>query len=126
MLLHNYIFFVRFFVVISFTLFGGVIFFFSPERGGFLAYGVFYLLFFVISAGLSMLSLMWLWRRLAHTKITSEDLAVVQRQGILVGILMTTLLGLQHMRMLFWWDAIIVTAAILLVELFFTTRESVR
>jgi hypothetical protein len=86
---------------------------------------LFYILFFLLATGLSVLSFTWLYDRMTKDEeLTLTELSLSVRQGILLGILMTSFMFFQQMRIFFWWDALLLFGAILLVELHFLTREN--
>jgi hypothetical protein len=109
-----------FIVLVSF------VFFTNPDDfalGSSLAFIIFYLLFFLVMTGLSVLILTWLWRKMSGNNLAVEELGMAVRQGGLIGILMTILLFFQQMGILIWWDALLIMGAILLVEFYFLSRE---
>lgn len=102
------------------------IIFIRPDEfvfGVMMAFVIFYLLFFLGIAGLSILSLTWLWKKMSGESLEIEDVGMAVRQGILMGILMTILMFFQQMGILIWWDALLVIAGIMLVEFYFLSRD---
>lgn len=101
----------------------GVMYFIAPFDLGLIGYALFYLTFFLFTSGISVLILTTIWRRFAMDKVSTQELSVTLRQGILIGLLMVIILILQQFRILAWWDALMAVTAILLIELFFLTKK---
>lgn len=125
MTLRSYLWGLRLSTLFIFVVWLGVILFTDPIELGVLAYILFYLTFFFWITGCAILALTWLWRRMAADAVTAVELGVSFRQGILIGCLVTLIVVMQQFRVLVWWDAILVTAAVLLIELHFLTRQKV-
>lgn len=125
MTLRSYLWGLRFSTFFIFCAWLGVLFFTDPEELGVLAFVLFYVTFFFFVSGVSVLTLTWLWRRMAQDVVTTAELGVSFRQGLLIGLLVSLILLMQQFQILVWWDAILVTAAILLIELHFLTKKTV-
>ncbi len=123
MYLQKYLYGVHFLAVLSAIILLGTIFMYSPARGGMWSYVLLYGSLFVCASSLSMMSLLTLWQRLAQTQASHEDFVIIERQGVLVGVLITALVLLQQFSILFWWNTIILTCSILVFELYFITRD---
>jgi hypothetical protein len=52
-------------------------------------------------------------------ELVGENIILSLRQGILLALLATSLLVLQGLRMLLWWDGLLIVAGIFLIELYF-------
>lgn len=90
-----------------------------------ISFVIFYVLFFLSGTGLSILSFTWLYDRMTKDEeLTLAELSLSVRQGILLGFLLTLFMFFQQMRIFFWWDALLLFGAVLLVELHFLTREN--
>lgn len=122
MTLRSYLWGLRFGTLMSFAALCAVIFLTDPREIGWLAFVLLYVTFFLTSAGMGILFLTWLWRRMARDVTTLGEIGMAIRQGILLGVFVTLLVGMQQARVLVWWDALLVLGAVLLVELFFLTR----
>lgn len=114
-------------ILVSGILFGLIIstdpdvFVFGKE----ISFVIFYILFFLFATGLSILSFTWLCDRMTKDEeLTLAELSLSVRQGILLGFLLTLFMFFQQIRIFFWWTALLLFGAILLVELYFLTRES--
>ncbi len=122
MTLQSYLWGLRIGTVISFAAFCAVIFLTDPLDIGNIAFILFYLTFFLTISGLSVLILTWLWHKMARDMLTLGEIGMAVRQGILIGVFATVLVGMQQMKVLLWWDALIVLGIVFLVELYFLTR----
>ncbi len=122
MTLQSYLWGLRIGTVISFAAFCAVIFLTDPLDIGNIAFILFYLTFFLTVSGLSVLILTWLWHKMARDMLTLGEIGMAVRQGILIGVFATVLVGMQQMRILLWWDALIVLGIVFLIELYFLTR----
>jgi len=122
MTLQSYLWGLRIGTVISFAAFCAVIFLTDPLDIGNVAFILFYLTFFLVISGLSVLVLTWLWRKMARDMLTLGEIGMAVRQGVLIGIFITVIVGMQQMKVLFWWDALIILGIVFLIELYFLTR----
>ncbi|HIP49986.1 MAG TPA: hypothetical protein EYG99_00910 [Candidatus Pacebacteria bacterium] len=122
MTLQSYLWGLRIGTVISFAAFCAVIFLTDPLDIGNVAFILFYLTFFLVISGLSVLVLTWLWRKMARDMLTLGEIGMAVRQGVLIGIFITVIVGMQQMKVLLWWDALIILGIVFLIELYFLTR----
>ena len=122
MTLQSYLWGLRIGTVISFAAFCAVIFLTDPLDIGNVAFILFYLTFFLVISGLSVLVLTWLWRKMARGMLTLGEIGMAVRQGVLIGISITVIVGMQQMKVLLWWDALIILGIVFLIELYFLTR----
>ena len=90
----------------------------EPERDVWIKI-FFYLAFFLFLGSLFNLFLLRLRRRMMLGELVGENIILSLRQGILLALLATSLLVLQGLRMLLWWDGLLAVAGIFLVELYF-------
>ncbi len=90
----------------------------EPERDVWIKI-FFYLAFFLFLGSLFNLFLLRLRRRMMRGELVGENIILSLRQGILLALLATSLLVLQGLRMLLWWDGLLAVAGIFLVELYF-------
>lgn len=79
----------------------------------------FYLAFFFFLSSLFNLFLLRLRRRAMRGELVGENIVLSLRQGTLLALLATSLFVLQGLRMLLWWDGLLIVAGIFLVELYF-------
>lgn len=122
MLPRGYLWFVRLIALLSFLIFGFIIFKIDPEKS-FWAKPFFYLVFFFFTSALFNLFLLRLRRRTMRGELVSENIALSLRQGLLIAFFTTSLLIIQGFRMLLWWVGLLLLAGIFLVELYFLSRE---
>jgi len=122
MTLQSYLWGLRIGTVISFAAFCAVIFLTDPLDIGNVAFILFYLTFFLVISGLSVLVLTWLRRKMARDMLTLGEIGMAVRQGVLIGIFITVIVGMQQMKVLLWWDALIILGIVFLIELYFLTR----
>lgn len=122
MTLQSYLWGLRIGTIISFAAFCAVIFLTDPLDIGNVAFILFYSTFFLTISGLGVLVLTWLWHKMAKDMLTLGEIGMAVRQGILIGIFATVIVGMQQMKILLWWDALIVLGIMFLIELYFLTR----
>ena len=83
---------------------------------------LFYSSLFLFFSGLSATILFWLRRK----KISSDNLyfyaSTSFRQGILLGIFFCLLLFVQSLRILIWWDALLLLGAMILTEMYLAVK----
>ena len=117
MILSSYLWGLRISTIVMAFTFCAVIFFVNPYDFGTLAYVFFYTALFFFITSITTLILTRLWYFFIKDEITSTELRIAARQGILLGLLTCILVFLQQLRVLIWWDMIIVVIAIFLIEL---------
>lgn len=122
MTLRSYLWGLRIGTAMSLIALCSVIFLTDPRDIGWLAFVLFYLTFFLTASGAGILFLTWLWRRTTKDVTTLGEIGMAIRQGVLLGIFVTALAGMQQARILVWWVALLVLGAVLLIELYFLTR----
>lgn len=123
MTLRSYLWGLRIGTLLSFAALCAVILLTDPIDIGNVAFIFFYVTFFLTTSGISIMILTWLWRRIAKDVATLGEIGMAIRQGILLGFLLTVIVGMQHMRILLWWDALLAMCAVFLIELYFLTRK---
>lgn len=85
---------------------------------------LFYGSFFLFLSAVFILFFTWIRKKAAR----SEEIAFAQlgasfRQGILLAFLVIILLFMQSLRVLVWWDGLLVVAGIFLIELYFLFKK---
>jgi hypothetical protein len=83
----------------------------------------FYLAFFFLLSSLFNLFFLRLRRKIMRGELVGENIMLSFRQGMLLAILATSLLVLQGLRMLLWWDGLLIVAGIFLIELYFLSSR---
>lgn len=123
MTLKSYVWGVRFFVLISLSALGLVIFYVDPEKSGIFGKLVFYSALFFSFFGIFNLFLIFTRKKVLGNEAALVNMGLSFRQSILLAVLGTGLLILQSFRMLVWWDGLLMVAGIFLVELYFLSRN---
>lgn len=122
MTLKSYLWGMRISTLLTFIAWCLAVYYIDPEKAGMLEQALFYLTLFLFLTGLFTLFFSFLRR-----KISAEDshlhLGMNFREGALISLLAATLLFFQSENMLVWWSGLLVVAAVLLVELYFLTRQ---
>ena len=101
---------------------GLVIYYIDPEKTGIIGASVFYLSAFLSFSGIAILFLTWTRKIYSGSNFAFSHVGMSFRQGILLALLVVVLMILQSFKMLVWWDGLLVTAGIFLVELYFLSR----
>ena len=107
--------------IIALASLGGlsyVVMLIDPESG-YLAKVYFFMALFLFSGSFFNLLLLWIRRKGLHGDFLGYNLAVSLRQALLLAVLTIALLALQGLRMLVWWDGLLLVAGIFLIELYF-------
>ena len=95
----------------------------SPFSQPTLALSLFYSSLFVALAGTFTL-LFYFLRAWANKKeIYNVHLNTSLRQGVLLSAMIIIGLGFQRLRVLTWWDGILLLAIVLLIEFYFSSRD---
>ena len=117
MTLGSYLWGLRISVVAMVIAFASVIFYVNPYEFGIIAYILFYIALFFLVTSFTTLLLTHLWYRFVGDGITSIEIRIAARQGMLLGLLACILTYLQQIRVLIWWDMLIVAIAVFLLEM---------
>jgi len=123
MTLKSYLWGLRISTVILFIAWAVVVGNVDPEKSGLIGKVLFYLSLFLFLSGLFILILTWIRRKMEGDEMVFRQLGLNFREGILLAILVVGLLLLQSVKVLIWWDGLLVTAGIFLVELYFLSRK---
>jgi hypothetical protein len=123
MIPRGYLWLVRIVGFISLLALGFIVTQIEPEKNSWIKV-VFYLTFFLSLGSLFNLFLLRLRRRVMRGELVGENIILSLRQGTLLAFLATSLLILQGLRMLLWWDGLLVVAGIFLVELYFLSGDN--
>ncbi len=96
----------------------------NPEtlQKSFIEIAFFYLSVFLLFVGMFSCLLFRLRRKFHTEEFLETHLGVSARQGFLIALTLITILFLQEMRILIWWDCLLVIGAIFIIELYFLTR----
>jgi len=123
MTLKSYIWGMRLLTLFSFTALGLVINYVDPEKSGVVGKVLFYLVLFFFLNGLFNLILLWIRKRALGKESLSLNISLSFRQSTLLSLFVVGLMILQSMRILIWWDGLLLLAGIFLVELYFLSRN---
>ena len=122
MTVRSYLWGMRLTTLIALICLGLVIYHVDPNRDGLLGQMFFYVSLFFSITGLATLFLFWLRRNFTKGEAQYENVGISFRQGMLIALVVSGLLVLQSFRLLVWWDAGIVIAGVLLIELWFLSK----
>ena len=122
MTLKFYLWGVRLSALLALAVWGAVVILIDPQDSGIFGQVVFYLSLFIALSGIFILFLTWLRRVAISEETPFIYIGMSFRQGMLLAILTIILLILQNFRVLTWWDGLLTTAAVFLVELYFLSR----
>ncbi len=114
----GYLWFMRIIGILSLSALVFIITKSEPERGVWVEIFL-YIAFFLFLSSSFNLFLLRLRRRMMRGELVGENIILSLRQGILLALLATSLLVLQGLRMLLWWDGLLIVAGIFLIELYF-------
>jgi amino acid transporter len=113
-------------LIVSTLIFGGILlgltFFSSPEKG-LVTIVLYYVSVFFFAFGLAGMIGFTIRRWWMHNEMLFENVKISVRQGILLSGFLASLLALSAMRLLTWWDGLILAISFLLVEMYFKTRN---
>lgn len=102
-----------------------VIFLIDPEISGVLGKVVFYLSLFFSLVGIFTLIGYWIRIAISRKEIIFAHVGVSFRQALLLTIAVVSVLFLQSLRILNWWDGSLLAGLVILIEFFFLSRRSV-
>ncbi|MBN1258541.1 hypothetical protein JXA05_02175 [Candidatus Peregrinibacteria bacterium] len=95
----------------------------SPFTSAPLSLILFYLSLFFAFTGTFTLSLFYYRSWKAKGEIHSAYLNTALRQGVLLSLMVTVAALFQRLRVLTWWDGILLLAIVLLIEFYFMAKE---
>ena len=95
----------------------------SPFTTPELALSLFYTSLFVALAGTFALVIYYLRAWLNKGEIFNAHLNVSLRQGVLLSTMINTAIAFQRLKVLTWWDGLLLFAIVLLIEFYFMARS---
>lgn len=95
----------------------------SPFSQQSLALSLFYSSLFIALTGTFALIFYFLRVWTNKKEIYNAHLNTSLRQGVLLSIMLIVGLGFQRLRVLTWWDGILLLAIVLLIEFYFSSRD---
>lgn len=109
--------------VFSWASWSVVVYKLSPFSQPLLSLSLFYSSLFIALTGTFALIFYFL-RLWANKKaVINAHLNTSLRQGALLGLMIIVGLGFQRLRVLTWWDGILLLAIVLLIEFYFNSRD---
>jgi uncharacterized membrane protein YgdD (TMEM256/DUF423 family) len=100
-----------------------VIIYVDPDSTGLVGKILFYAILFFVFVGIFNLVLLRLRRRITDPENAFANVGLSFRQAILLALLVVGIMLLQGLRLLVWWDGLLLLAGIFLGELYFLSRE---
>ena len=122
MTLKSYLWGMRISTVLSIAAWLTVVYNINPEKAGIVGQILFYLSLFLALAGVFILLITWLRRKILGSDWAFAHLGMSFRQGILLSALANALLIFQSLGILTWWDGLLLAAGIFIIELYFLSR----
>jgi len=123
MILRSYIWGIRFITIFSLGAFVFVVKMIDPDATGIVGKLLFYGCLFFVLSGIFNLFLLWLRRKNVDMENAFSNVGLSFRQGILLSLFAIGLLILQSLRMLVWWDGLLLLAGIFLIEFYFVSKD---
>lgn len=108
--------------ILALIAWGLVVYNIDPDNSGAVGQSLFYLSAYVSLTGIFILMFIFIRRKLSDEETASFYLGTNLRQGALVAFLAIILLFFQSLRILTWWDGLLVVAGIFIIELYFLNR----
>ncbi len=122
MTLRSYLWGIRISAFLSVATWLAVVYNIDPEETGLAGQALFYVSFFLALAGIFILFLTWIRRKILGKEWISAHLGMSFRQGVLLSFLASALLVFQSFRILTWWDGLLLVAGIFIIELYFLSK----
>lgn len=119
MSLSSYLWGIRLFTFITLLAWLGVIFLLDPRETGMVGGIIFSVSFFILLTGIFLLFIIWFYRKGLGDAETVHHLSGAFRQAVLLSSYVMGIIFFQYAQILIWWDALLLFAAILLIEFSF-------
>lgn len=116
-----YLWGIRLFTLLSLSAWLGIVVAVDPTEGGVMGTVLFFTSLFAFILGVMTLSLTSLYRRVLGAESAAHHLGGAFRQAFLLSLFAIGVVYFQKERILTWWDALLLLAAVLTVE--FTLRK---
>lgn len=123
MTLRTYVWGILIITLFSFVALVGIIISIDPDKSGLAGRAIFFAVLLFFLSGALNLFLLWLRKKMLGKDSAAINIGLSLRQGFLLAVLAAGLLILQGMRLLVWWDGLLLVVAVFLVELYFLSRE---
>lgn len=111
--------------IISWAVWVAIVGYLDPVRAGWIGYTLFFMAFFLaVASTVTMIG--YLVRRIvAPQQLAAYAVRSAMRQGVLVGMFIELLLGMQLARLYQWWLAVIIIILFLVIEAVFYSYDRV-
>jgi len=112
-------------LVIFMPLFGYSIYFLNPKMGIGAISTLLISIFFVLTCLVSLLGFL-ARSKASNNEVIFDSYKSSLRQGTLVGVYALGILGLASIRLLTWWDAVLLALSLILFEIYFKSSKETR
>ena len=124
MSLSAYLWGIRLFTLFALFACLGIVLALDPEETGNVGVGLFFISLFALLTGTLTLLVTWSYRKALSDAGAAHHLSSAFRQALLLSLFILGIVFFQYMRILTWWDALLLFAAVLLLE--FSLRRLLR
>lgn len=111
-----YLWGIRLFTLLSLSAWLGIVVAVDPTQGGVVGMALFFISLFAFILGVMTLVLTSLYRRALGATSAAHHLGGAFRQACLLSLFCIGLVFFQKERILTWWDALLLLAAVLTIE----------
>lgn len=122
--LKNYLFAIFCITLLALGIWMLILFNYDPYHTDVLTISAFFVSLVVWLSGIFTLVIFYLRVALGNKEVIYAYFTPSVRQAVLISIVIVGILVFQTLRVLAWWDIILLVISILLLELFFRTRTS--
>lgn len=116
MSLSAYLWGIRLFTLFAFFASLGVVIALDPEEAGGVGRGLFFVSLFALLTGILTLFVTWTYRKALGDMSAAHHLGSAFRQAFLLSLYALGIVFFQYAGILVWWDALLLLAAVLLIE----------
>lgn len=121
MSLSAYLWGIRLFTLFALFAWLGVVIALDPEETGTVGLGLFFISLLALLTGFLTLGVTWAYRKAMGEAGAAHHLGGAFRQAFLLALCAAGIVFFQYAQILVWWDALLLLAAVLLVE--FSSRR---
>lgn len=119
MTLQSYLFGLKISTLFAFSAWASVMLYVDPSSAGAFGGGLFFMTLFLWLAGVLTLLLTWSQKMIFNDECAAGSLGSNMRQSAFASGLILALLGLQYLKVLAFWNGLLIAVAFLLIELHF-------
>ncbi|MBP7060754.1 MAG: hypothetical protein KBA91_02135 [Candidatus Moranbacteria bacterium] len=116
MSLSVYLWGIRLFTLLAFSVWLGIVLTVDPVQSGSVGLVLFFTSLFAGMLGINILFVTWTYRLALGAAGTIHYLGSAFRQAFLLTFFVVGLILLQRIRVLLWWDALLLLAGVLIME----------